>query len=389
MTIQSWSQLNADSDAASRLTLGQALLTLKHQNVHRNMGYVYFSTFLDAGVVPFKHTTLRQAIRLAERTELHSVLHLGIGRLNELMRLNPERTLQLLQDGTPSGPVSKLSVRKLRRIVEAMLQEDGCIGHHEPSRLKELLAQIEALELDQQREIVHLLIQKHAPESSNPEQLLHPPTVSTPALEAYLPDTRSGHPRRWQALTEHLEMLNAVASQEQISFQPQLQGLNKPLAECEKAVVYLDRLFRSLKEQKRCNLSLSRVLTRILTGRDHDFNARKLQILRLLATSRQPSAMKVSVFWEKLANQVCPPLVYQNFLNCLACAVQQQTWSFRCNSPYQAEFLLHCLQDPVAEVFWQTACAVLDVHSLRIAWQEGRVTQEKVIALKGRLAGVA
>jgi hypothetical protein len=156
----------------------------------------------------------------------------------------------------------------------------------------------------------------------------------------------------------------------------------------EMAVVYLDRTLSTLKGQE-CDLSVSRALARILTGRHHTYNARKLQLLRLLATAKQSASKKVSAFWQKLYNQVCPPPCYQDFLSQLVNEVQQQTWTFRCSSPYQAEYVQHCLQDPVAGVFWGTACAVLDVHALRICWQEGRVNQEKVITPKGQLAGVA
>jgi hypothetical protein len=392
MTIQAWSQLKADSDAASRLTLGQALLALKHQNVHKNLGYHHFSHFLNAEVLPFKRTALKQAMHLAERTELHSVLHLGIARLNELMRLDPGQTLQLLNEGTPNGAVATLSVRQLRCIVESMIRENNPDRAQRPSSLKELQAEIEALPPQQQRKLVQALLKKLAPEPAIQQQLellLQRPTTSTPTLGSYLPDTLSGHPKRWEALTERLEMLEVLAGQERTSFQVQLQGFNKPLNECEMAVVYLDRTLSATLKERECELSVSKALSRILTGRHHTFNARKLQLLRLLATAKQSSSAKVSAFWQKLNNQVCLPPCYQDFLRHLVSEVQQQTWTFRCNSPYQAEYVQHCLQDPVAGVFWGTACAVLNVHSLRISWQEGRVKQEKVIAPKEQLAGVA
>jgi hypothetical protein len=337
MNLQFWSQLHSGSHAASRLTLGQTLLALKHQNAHKNLGYHHFSHFLHAEVLLFRRTILRQAMHLAERTELHDVLYLGIARLNELLRLNPGQALQLLKEGTPSGAVVTLSVRKLRCVVES-IKGSG--------------------------------------------------STTSLVLGSYLPDTLSGHPSRWEALTERLEMLEVLAGQERTSFQVQLQGFNRPLAECEMAVVYLDRMFANQKEHQP-GLSLSRALARILTGRDHTYNARKLQLLRLLATVKQSASKKVSAFWKKLYTQVCPPPSYQDFLSQMVSEVQQQTWTLRCHSPYQAEYFQHCLQDPVAGVFWGTACNVLDVHSLRICWQEGRVEQEKVITPKVELAGVA
>jgi hypothetical protein len=289
MTIQSWSQLNSGSDAVSRLTLGQSLLALKHQNVHKNLGYHHFSHFLNAEVLPFKRTILRQAMHLAERTELHGVLYLGIARLNELMRLEPGQTLQLLKEGTPNGAVATLSVRNLRCIVESMIRENKSARTHQPASLKQLKgerpailkqlqAEIEALPQHQQRELVQALLKKLAPEAAIQQQLellLQRPTTSTPLLGAYLPDTLSGHPSRWEALTERLEMLEVLAGRERTSFQVQLQGFNKPLNECEMAVVYLDRMFANQKEHL-LDLSVSRALARILTGRDHAFNARKL-----------------------------------------------------------------------------------------------------------------
>jgi hypothetical protein len=401
MNLQSWSQLHSGSHAESRLTLGQTLLALKHQNAHKNLGYHHFSHFLNAGVLPFKHTILRQAMHLAERTELHNVLYLGIARLNELLRLNPDQALQLLKEGTPNGAVATLSVRNLRCIVESMIRENNPARAHRssslrelqaerPASLKQLHAEIAALPPQQQRKLVQALLKKLAPEPAIQHQLellLQRPTL-TPMLGSYLPDTHSGHPKRWEALTERLEMLEVLAGRERTSFQVQLQGFNKPLNECEMVVVYLDRMFANQKEHL-LDLSVSRALARILTGRDHAFNARKLQLLRLLATANQSASKKVSAFWQKLHKQVCPPPCYQEFLSQLVSEVQQQTWTFRCCSPYQAEYVQHCLEDPAAGVFWGTACAVLDVHSLRISWQEGRVEQEKVITLKGELAGVA
>jgi hypothetical protein len=337
MDIALLSHLCSDASAQKRLALGLELLKIKRQRSYRSLGFADFDSFLNSDLFSLGHTVLRQALRLAQRPDLHSYLHLGIARLVELMRLSPEHSRLFL-----ATSFEDLDVRELR------LQILAFTPHQRPAKPRR---------------------------AKPPLPALAKPVAHLPMVKPFLPETHISIPARWYALTEHLEQLALTLDNAPTSFEQLIQALEKPLSDCERAVFYLDRKLR-----KSSGLLVAKAFSKILTGQDREFNAQQVELTKLLAEAA-PLSRRTIGFWKHLFAQVYPPEQYADFLLHRPSRVRSQEWVIDCTSPYQAEYLHLCLQDPNARVFWQIAAAFLDCSVLCLSWLESRQIHEQRIFL--------
>ncbi|WP_164928560.1 hypothetical protein [Gloeobacter violaceus] len=380
----------SDPDAAERLSLGKALLAIKAQRIYQRLGFARFESFLDSRECPFGHTVCRHAMRLAERTDLHGALELGVGRLTELMRLQPEATTCLLTQGIPAGRLEAVSVRVLRRYILQMQGRSAArisvpVGDESTVCPQQVIERCDG----QAREVLLnlLLEQQFGQDLARVQVLLQgraTPVQSGAPLEAFWPDTRRGVPQRWVALTAHLEGLERALGGNPAKAAALLQRLRQPIEAWERAVFYLDLCRRDAGRRDYYVQihSACAAVEKILAGRDWHFNTDQGYLNAQLARGRQSRPVRLKPFWRRLFNEVAPPQEFQDFLGQLACEVQAGEWCIRCDDSYQADFTLGCLRQRTAKLFWQIAAAHLDVERLRVLWQEGGRPREQVVHLQ-------
>ncbi|AGY60055.1 hypothetical protein [Gloeobacter kilaueensis] len=386
---------SGDPDAGQRLELGRALLAIKQQRLYLQMGFARFESFLDSERCPFGHTVSRHAMRLAERTELHGALGLGVGRLTELMRLEPEEATRILKEGIAAGSVDKVSVRTLRRHVVRLQGRTGA----QRAGIDIFESDVSAVQLIERwsgparEQVLNLLLEKQFGQNlSRLQGLLQKSdtgqTNSPTTLPAFWPDSRRGVPQRWVALTTHIEALEQLLGADPSKVTAMLQRLRQPLEAWERAVFYLDLCRRDSTRRERFAQvgSACTALEKMLTGRDWHYNSDQSYLSAQLARGRQGKAATLRPFWRRLFSEVNPPQPYRDFLGQLASTVQQGEWHLHCSDAYQADFALGCLRHRSTRLFWQIAADYLGVRHIRLCWQEGGREHEQVVPLQLNVA---
>lgn len=394
-SIPTFSNLRERSDPtpAERLNLGQALLVIKQQRLYQRYGFDRFESFLDSQECPFGHTVCRHAMRLAEREDLHSALELGIGRLTELMRLKPDLATQVLQEGTPGGPVAAISVRALRRHVAQLRGTSGGRMYPVASggvlNLEQMGTCLSGWNESSRQQLLDLLLKQHFGHSLAKLQVILQPgkarQEATDSLAPFCPDTRCAPPQRWVALTTHLEGLEQAVGGDMSLIIPSVRRLNKPLEAWEKAVFYLDLCRREPGRAQRFARisSVTGAVEQILLGRDWHYNTDQAYLSAQLANLRkQRRSSALRPFWRRLFSEVNPPEDYRSFLGQLEAQVEGCEWQFTCVDSYQADYTLKCLRHRSTRLFWQIAADYLQVHSVRLSWQEGSCRREQVVVLE-------
>jgi len=373
------------SDAAQRLALGQALLSVKHQRLYRSLGFERFEAFLDSPQCPCGHTVARHAMRLAERTELHGALGLGVGRLTELMRLSPQQVRRLLAEGTPAGPLAGLSVRALRRHVLGVLSTEGACTQAAFDRPEQIAALVDGwADPLRERLLDALLTRQFGQDLRRVRGLLTRHSAAARVeIAPYFPETRRGVPQRWVALTTHLEALERLLGGEPAAVAPLIHRLGRSLEEWERAVFYLELCRRDperFARLKRTGTACAAV-ERIFNGRDWQFGAERAQLTAQLARGRQADAGRIRPFWRQLYREVSPPAEFRSFLGSLEATVAAHCLQVDCGDLYRAEYVLVALRARPAQLFWQIAASQLAVSSIRLHWQEGGRPRERLISL--------
>lgn len=381
-------------DALQRIALGQALLAIKHGCLYRKYGFDRFESFLDSPECPFGHTISRYGMKLAERTDLHGLLYLGIGRLTELMRLSPGQVALLLREGTPTGPVAIQSVRSLRRHVHQLLGSQRSVAEitgvagalEEPDRLDAL---VESWTGSLRERLLSTLLTKQLGQDlARVKLLLDSSARPTLAIEPFWPDTRRGIPQRWVALTAHLERLEQRPGAEPTAVASLIQRLGRPLEAWERAVFYLDLCRRDPERIDRFRQLGSAVgaIEKILAGSDRHYNDDQIFLAAQMARGRQSRPPLQRPFWRRLFREVSPPQEYRALLGSLEAAVEAGQWQIHCTDIYQANYLLQCLRSRQAQLFWQIAAAHLGAQAIQLLWSEGGQGRERTVRLTAAAA---
>ncbi len=374
-----------EADPAERLALGQALLEIRDQRRYIELGFTRFEAFLDSKACPVGHTVARYAIKLAERKDLHPHLDLGIARITELMRLPQKATQQLLQEGTPKGPISALSVRVLRRYVLGLMGEQPVATPVRPEQIDQL---IESWASPLREQLLNRLLKKQFGQDLVKLRGLLRKDQSH-ELVSFFPDTRRSVPQRWVALTAHLERLEQLLGGNPKAVSPFIRQLRLPLENWERAVFYLDLCRRDPVRQSSFHRhrSACTAVELILRGKDGQFNTDQAFLQAQLAQgqpSKQPPRLKP--FWRRLFEEVNPPPEYRSFLGQLDTEVLGEQWQIRCVDTYQADYLRQCLRNRKTALFWQIAADELGSTHIRMQWLESGKPQTLVFSLQRQVA---
>ncbi len=390
----------SDPDAEERLALGKALLAIKEQRLYRQLGHQRFESFLDSETCPFGHTCARHAMRLAERTDLHGVLSLGIGRLTELMRLQPAQATRLLQEGTPAGTVEQLSVRMLRAEI-ARIQGRPLIKHGSESSspgVEQWGALVEHWSGSVREQLLSFLLEKqYGQDLGKIQGLLAQGRCPNDAQgvplstdhATFSPDTRRSVPQRWVALTMHLEQVERREGRDPATIAQLVRRLHQPIEAWERAVFYLDLCRRdTVRWEHYAHVPACQAIEKMLAGRDWHYNTDQdflaARLARVKAGSKQPATVRP--FWRRLFNEVSPPAEYRQFLGQLPAQIIDGEWQITCTDPYQAEFTLGCLRHRTARLFWQIAADELGINTVRLYWPEGGRKREQLVQLQAQAA---
>jgi hypothetical protein len=122
-------------------------------------------------------------------------------------------------------------------------------------------------------------------------------------------------------------------------------------------------------------------LEKILAGRDPHYQDDRFFLGTQLARGGQARPAPVRPFWRRLFREVYPPQEYREVLSGLEARPEGRQWQIRCDDPYQADYVLHCLHARPAQLFWRIAASHLEVEAVRLVWSEGGRPHERVIRL--------